>query len=141
MTATRPTSNQRPIQVNRRDQPQAASSSNQSTEPTGTGNSAAACPGNKKKPSKLSALLGGLLDSRSLPVENDALKKEITLYLSTPLISKKDFDSFDLLAWWKIRQDQFPLLFVVARKVLGFLARVEILCLLYEPTFHHIMWI
>ena len=119
MTATRPTSNQRPIQVNRRDQPQAASSSNQSTEPTGTGNSAAACPGNKKKPSKLSALLGGLLDSRSLPVENDALKKEITLYLSTPLISKKDFDSFDLLAWWKIRQDQFPLLSVVARKVLG----------------------
>jgi hypothetical protein len=48
MTATRPTSNQRPIQVNRRDQPQASSSSNQSTEPTGTGNSAAACPGNKK---------------------------------------------------------------------------------------------
>jgi hypothetical protein len=41
------------------------------------------------------------------------------LYLSTPLISKKDLDSFDLLGWWKIRQDQFPLLSVVARKVLG----------------------
>jgi hypothetical protein len=64
-------------------------------------------------------LLGGLLDSRSLPVENDALKKEIALYLSTPSISKNDLDSFDLLNWWKVRQDQFPLLSVVARRVGG----------------------
>ena len=54
-------------------------------------------PGNKNKRSELAVLLGRLLDSRSLPVENDALKKKIPLYLSTPLISKKDLDSFDLL--------------------------------------------
>lgn len=109
----RPTSNQRPTQVNRREQPQANLSSAQSaTTPD-------VCSRNLKKTSKVAALLGGLLDSRSLPVENDALKKEIALYLSTPLISKNDLDSFDLLNWWKVRQDQFPLLSVVARKVLG----------------------
>ena len=50
---------------------------------------------------------------------NDALKKEIAFYLSTPFITKEDLESFDLLKWWKDHEKQFPLLSVVARKVLG----------------------
>ena len=89
MTTTRPILNQRPIQVNRRDQPQVASSSDQSTESTGT--MPAVCPGNKKKTSKLATLLGGLLDSRSLPVENDALKKVNYFVLINSFNFKKRF--------------------------------------------------
>ena len=73
----------------------------------------------KKKESSVAKLLGGLLDSRTIPIENDALKKEIAFYLSTPFITKEDLESFDLLKWWKDHEKQFPLLSVVARKVLG----------------------
>jgi hypothetical protein len=73
----------------------------------------------KKKESSVAKLLGGLLDSRSIPIENDALKKEISFFLSTPFISKEDLESFDLLKWWKDHEKQFPLLSVIARKVLG----------------------
>jgi hypothetical protein len=111
MTTMRTTTNQRPTHFNRQEHPQESLSSAQSASSVSSRNT--------KKSSKVAALLGGLLDSRSLPVENDALKKEIALYLSTPLISRNDLDSFDLLNWWKVRQDQFPLLSVVARKVLG----------------------
>jgi hypothetical protein len=46
--------------------------------------------------------------------------------MSTLLISKKYFDSFDLFNWWKVLKDQFPLLFVVVRKVLGIPATLPV---------------
>jgi hypothetical protein len=99
MTTMRTTTNQRPTQVNRQEHPQESLSSAQSASSVSLRNT--------KKSSKVAAFLGGLLDSRSLPVENDALKKKIALYLSTPLISKNDLDSFDLLNWWKCAKTNF----------------------------------
>lgn len=49
------------------------------------------CSRNIKKTSKVAALLGGLLDSRSLPVENDALKKEIAFYLHVNSFNLKKY--------------------------------------------------
>jgi hypothetical protein len=111
MATMRLTSNQRPTQVNRQEQPQESLASAQIASSVSSRN--------LKKMSKVATLLGELLDFRSLPVESNALKKEIALYLSIPFISKNHLDSFDLLNWWKVHQDQFHLFSVVARKVLG----------------------
>lgn len=55
-------------------------------------------------------------------VDVPPLSKEITEYLNMPKISDSKIDTFNLLHWWRDREKMFPILSVIAKKVLCIVA-------------------
>ena len=43
---------------------------------------------------------------------------DIDKYISVDTIPFEDNDNFDILAWWKVQQIKYPVLFIIARDVL-----------------------
>ena len=55
-------------------------------------------------------------------VDIPPLLKEIEAYLKLPMIPDSKIDSFDLLDWWKTHEKMFPILALIAKKVLCIVA-------------------
>ena len=67
------------------------------------------------------SLFNTLINSQSKRAHTTTPISELGNYMATDFISKmsyEDFQNFDILAWWKEKEGQFPILAVMARDLL-----------------------